>query len=366
MSVINQMLRDLDARDASEQERVGLPARLRPLPPAARARRRQWQMLAIGIGIGAVVAGGLVALTLGSGTSVPLPVTAPTAPAVPAPPAAASPAPTLPPPSPKSSFEAGEMKLSTLISSGKAPPAPPAIEPGPKGVERPPEKVPGQAAVKLPADKAPDKPPAKAAVEEISADTRIDKRSKGDARELSEAEYRKGMQAVKRGEGPAATPLFMRALEFDPAAHKARQALLSVLVGGKRWSEAQQVAQAGLDLDPTQSGWATIIARLQFEQGDIPGAVQTLERYAVHAPHDADYQGLFAYLLQKQSRPAEAAQRFKLALQSRPNEGRWWFGLGLALEQAGNPAESREAYARARQAGNLPADMAKVVEQKLR
>ena len=79
------------------------------------------------------------------------------------------------------------------------------------------------------------KPVAKAAAAtaETPADARSDKRGKDEARDLAEAEYRKGMRAVKRGETEAAMPLFSRALEFDPAAHKARQALLSVLVGGR-------------------------------------------------------------------------------------------------------------------------------------
>ena len=72
------------------------------------------------------------------------------------------------------------------------------------------------------------------------------------------------------------------------------------------------------------------------------------------------------YLLQKQQRPAEASERFKTALSLRPNEGRWWFGLGLSLENAGRGDEAKEAYAQAKQVGNLPADMAATVEQKLR
>ena len=198
-------------------------------------------------------------------------------------------------------------------------------------------------------------------------EAQIDKRPKGgQGRELAEAEYRKAMQAVKRADNEAALPLFKRSLEIDPALARARQGYLSVLVAAKRWDMARQVAEQGLDLDPTQSSWANIVARLQFEQGDVAGAVLTLERFAVHASHDADYQGLFAYLLQKQQRPAEAAERFRAALQVRPNEGRWWFGLGLALEQAGNAAGAKEAYAKARSVGNLPPDMASTVEQKLR
>jgi MSHA biogenesis protein MshN len=174
------------------------------------------------------------------------------------------------------------------------------------------------------------------------------------------------MQAARRGDHVAALPALQRALEIEPTHAKARQALLSVLVGSRQWNEARQVAQTGLAVDPTQSGLATILARLQFEQGDSPAALDTLSRHAIHAGDNADYQGLFAYLLQKQQRPAEAVQRFQAALALRPGEGRWWFGLGLSLESAGRTAEAKEAYARAKEVGNLAADMAAVVDQKLR
>jgi len=77
-------------------------------------------------------------------------------------------------------------------------------------------------------------------------------------------------------------------------------------------------------------------------------------------------QGLFAFLLQRSQRHAEAAQRYQAALALRPGEGRWWFGLGLALEGAGRGDEAKAAFGRARDTGTLSADMLGVIEQKLR
>lgn len=364
MSVINQMLRDLDARQASEQERAGLPPRLRTLPPTPVARSKQLRIFAAGMAAGAVMAGLLAGLFMTTG-----PAPAPATPALPAAvPAAAAPidtAPTSATPAAEEALrlptDADEMRLATWLTTSEpalvpAPAAapPPIAKPKPEPVKPPPAPAPRET---RPA--APPQPPA--------AEAQIDKRSKdGRAHDLAESEYNRGVQAVKRGENAAALPALQRALELEPAHAKARQALLSVLVGGKQWDAARQVAQTGLALDPTQSGLAMILARLQFEQGDTAAALDTLTRHTAHATGNADYQGLFAYLLQKQQRPTEAAQRFQAALALRPNEGRWWFGLGLALESAGRGGEAKEAYARAREVGNLPTDMAAVVEQKLR
>lgn len=371
MSVINQMLRDLDARAASDQERAGLPPRIRTLPPGGLVRRQNLRMLAIGIGVGAVLMAVVLLLFRASPAPNATPVVVP--PPVPAAPTAVPPAPTSAAPAASAApADVTEMKLSMLVGQAQIkppvspPPAPssPAVPaPQPPVKAAPPEKpvTPTPAVAPKPAAAPTPVPPV------IAEEAQIDKRTKGSqGRELAEAEYRKAMQAVKRGDNETALPLFKRALELDPELARARQGYLSVLVAAKRWDVARQVAEQGLELDPTQSGWANIVARLQFEQGDAAGAVQTLERFAVHAPHDADYQGLFAYLLQKQQRPAEAAERFRAALQVRPNEGRWWFGLGLSLEQAGNTASAKEAYTKAKAVGNLPPDMASAVEQKLK
>jgi MSHA biogenesis protein MshN len=374
MSVINQMLRDLDARQASEQERAGLPPRLRTLPASAATRKQSWRMLVLGMGIGALVAG-IVASVVMTPAPVPEPAPVRLAPPpppaiVPAVPAAVPPAPTFSPPQTEMSADTSEMKISTLLAQTRALPAepPPAVPPVKEKAVPVPDK-----AVAEPARAIPTKPPAMPAqkAERIgvppSGEVQIDKRSKGGTgREMAETEYRKGMQAVKRGDNAAAQPLLQHALELDPSLPKARQALLSVLVSGKRWQDAQQVAQDGLALDPKQSGWAIILARLQFEQGDMAAALETLGRHAPYAGGDADYQSLFAYLLQKQQRFPEAAERFHAALSLRPNEGRWWFGLGIALDASGKGAEAKDAYAKAREAGNLPADMAAIVEQKLK
>lgn len=231
--------------------------------------------------------------------------------------------------------------------------------------------MPVVAPVAAPAEKPADKP-AKAVVAPPVAtvpvgEGQIDKQPKGGvSREQAEAEYRKGMQAAGIGDYAGASPPLRRALEIDPRHAKARQALLSVLANSRQWDEVRQVAQSGLALDPAKSGWAVILARLQHEQGDTDGAVKTLETYQPHASGDADYQGLFAFLLQKQKRHAEAAQRYQAALGVRPGEGRWWFGLGLALEAAGRADEAKAAFGKARDAGNLPADMLGIIEQKLK
>lgn len=342
MSVINQMLRDLDARQASEQERAGLPGRLRTLPPAPKREPQQWHVLAVGVGIGVLVAGVAGYLFSRPPASVP-PALAP---------AAAPPAPSFATPVPvEPTGKDAAMKLSTVIA--KPEPAKPVTK-----IVAP---EPAKPAVTVPVAKK------AVAAPESAPEAQIDKQPKGGTgREQADSEYRKGMLAASNGDLAGAQAALRRTLDIDPKFVKARQALLSVLASGKQWAEVRQVTTEGLALDPARSDWAMILARVEHDQGDAAAALDTLERHAAHAAGNAEYQSLFAYLLQKRQRHADAAQHYKAALALRPGEGRWWFGLGLALEAAGQGGDAREAFAKAREAGNLPADMLAVVEQKLK
>lgn len=349
MSIINQMLRDLDARQASASERAGLPGGLRTLPPEPVARSKTWLLLPLGLVVGAMIAWYFASRQTSSPAVMPVPET--------------------PPPS-QTSAQSSVPPVAVPATQAPAPQAKSVATPAPVAKVPPPvAKAPAkpESPAVQPAERR-EKPAAAPIVEAAPAgETQIEKQPQGGAtRGQAEAEYRKGMQAAGSGDLAAAIPALRRALEIDAKHVKARQALLSVLAANRQWDEVRQVAQSGLALDPTRTGWASILARLQHEQGDTAGAVKTLETHAAHAIGDADYQGTFAFLLQKRQRYAEAAQHYQAALALRPGEGRWWFGLGLALEAAGRGDEAKTAFGRARDSGNLPVDMLGVIEQKLR
>lgn len=360
MSVINQMLRDLDARHASARERAGLPAALRTLPPAQRRGLQPWQLLALGVGIGAAVAGGIASFLMVP-PPPPLPPPAIASPPVVEPPPAALAAPNIAPAPIIATIEDSAMKLDTRIA------LPEIAKPTASAQSRPAVPKPAgeikSASVHVPKDMPKvAQPPVEPAIE-----AQIDLRPKGGtSREQADAEYRKGMQAVGNGDLAGAQAALRRALDIDPKFAKARQALLSVLASGRQWPEVRQTAADGLALDPSRSDRALILARVEHDQGDAVAALDTLERHAAQAAGNAEYQGLFAYLLQKRQRHADAAQRYRAALALRPNEGRWWFGLGMALEAVGQGGEARDAFMKARETGNLSADMLATLEQKLK
>ena len=156
------------------------------------------------------------------------------------------------------------------------------------------------------------------------------------------------------------------ALRLDAFQVAARQLLVKLLLEAKNQDEAIQVLREGLGGQPAQIGWAMSLARLQVDRGELDGAWHTLEHSLPAAGNSPDYLGFSANVLQRLGRHDDAAGQYRKAAQLAPADGRWWLGLGWCLDAQGNAAESREAFQRARQAGNLSPELLALIDQKLR
>ncbi|MBI5784249.1 MAG: tetratricopeptide repeat protein [Rhodocyclales bacterium] len=303
MSLINQMLRDLDEREASALERNGMAAQVRALP---REKGFPWaSVLPIAVGAGIAAAG----IWLAHDASSPAAASAPSAPPMPiAPSPAAMAMPVLVVPMPTEPAEAATE--STVAATAESLQLDYRISQQSRSAEKPAAPVAAAPAQPAQIDKRPLAPPANSA----------------------EGEYRKALAAYRQGRPNEAAEGFQNALRLDPRHVSARQALLSLLLEQRHWPEAQAAATEGLALVPAQPGWAMILARLQVEQGQLAEAEQTMAAHAAHGERSPDYQAFHGLLLEKLQRPQEA----------------------------------RAAFTRARDLGNLPPELAAAVEQRLR
>jgi len=199
------------------------------------------------------------------------------------------------------------------------------------------------------------------------ANTAIDKRLREPTpRQRAEAEYARAAAALQQGRMAEARSGFEAALQIDPAYHAARQALAGVLIDARQTADAMLVLQEGLQIAPAQFGFAMMAARLHVERGELDAAVQTLARSAEYAGSNADYAGFYAGLLQRQKRHAEAIDMFDRALRLRPNAGIWLLGMGISLEALGRNAEAQEAFRRAKASGNLTPELQTYADQRSR
>jgi MSHA biogenesis protein MshN len=359
MSLLNQMLNDLDRRRAEGDGGPALHREIRPLPAAS----------ATTLPRALVVLGGLLLLLLGAagwwfaaGPGRPLP------------------APALPP-------QLAAAALPELVVS--APDLPPLVAADPAApIALPPAdtalsaargdgqlrlseqlSLPRAAAVAPPADTpAQSSPPvvaAPVAAATPTAERSIDKRPlELNRRDQAERLYRSGVEQLNLGREADGVSTLRAALADDPEHLAARQLLIKLNVDRRAYDLAQVDLEEGLRRLPKQTAWAMLLARLRVERGDPGAGLAVLERHEAYAGAAADYQGAMASMLQRLNRPADAEPRYWRAAQAEPANGRWWLGLGLVREAQGKNAEAREAYRSALAAGGLSAELRTFAEAK--
>lgn len=355
MSLINQMLQDLEQRRAEG----GTPAaQVRAVPrrePANAIFRWAVLLLLAGAALGG---GGYWLVGSKSAKTLPSPQPAPApAPQVGVPAIVAAPV-AMPAPSVlRLASELSELpaepeqRKPIATKTGDAPQTPAAVERIAKAAPEPAKPAP-PVAVK---GKSP---------ETVAADISKDIKQVS-PQQRAENAYRLAYANLQQGRMNEAEESLRQALQHDPRHVAARQALAALLVESKRLDRAEQLLQQGLEQQPGHSGFAMTLARLQVERGDAATALATLQRNPP-AGENADYHGFLAALLQRGERHKEAIEQYHAALRVNQNAGPWLLGLGISLQADNQPARAAEAFRRARQNGNLSPELQAFAEQRLK
>ena len=356
MSLINQVLQDLDRRHANG---AAMPSAVKTaMVPTAPARA--WR-LAVIAGAILLVAGGSAALawSMANRSMQPAGVHAPAAAVV------AAPAPT------------PVVVLATPAPAPAASAAAPAVAEKPAAAKTEVALAQQKPARAVEHAEAADVPPVAVAFAPTSAvrpptplaalgDSRIEKRTPGrTAHERAESEYQRGVSLHQAGQYAEAAVAYTAALREESTLIAARQALAGALLNQGKSEDARIVLIDGLAVAPQNIGLAMTLARLHVERGELQRAAEILQPTDT-ASMSAEDHAFRAAVLQRINRHAEASEHFAAALRTVPGNGVWWMGLGISQAADGHADNAKEAFNRARSSGGLTPELAQYVEQRLR
>lgn len=356
MSLLNKMLRDLDTRRAADSERQSLPGEVRPLPPARRSS--VMPLVAGGVALAAALAGLFWWAPWVPSVPPPL-VMPPSPPPVPVPPPAANAPATAPAPQPapdkgtvvQAPGDGARLKLASEL------PAPKEAKSREASPGRPGDNAKRDTSAE-PASPRKETPPGRSSFDKSP--------TVNSPQGQAESEYRRGQGLIAQGAGAEGEAALRLALRLAPEHAQARQAMFMLLMDQQRRDEARALLEEGLRILPGHSSWAMNVARFQMESRDAAGAWETLQRSLPSAQGNGEYRAFCGTVLQRLGRHKDAIEHLNAALRINPGEGRWWMSLALVLEADNHPAEAKEAYRRAKDSGNLPADLAAYADQKSR
>lgn len=187
------------------------------------------------------------------------------------------------------------------------------------------------------------------------------------AAQRASARYTLGMQAVQAGQAGKAQEQFRAALKADPAAYGAREALGALLHRQGRTPEAIRLFNAGIKADPARRDlYARLGARLLVVNGQTLQAIKTLQQHLPTAAEAPEHYAFLAALQERQKDYAAALKNYTLALKTNPDNGRWWAGLAIAYEQTDVTDKALAAYQRASQANGLGVALAAYVDKRIK
>jgi MSHA biogenesis protein MshN len=365
MSVLNQLLIDLERRRASPIERGTLPGHVRALPDDDNQGGWGWIAGGAAVAVGLIAAGWLLFTGYEPVTAKPLP------------------------PAPRTGAEAAIERVVTASAGVATPLAPeerienliPELPASRMSLEL--SSIPDDPIERREADTPAPKAGRAASGRSERADagksiaapsakkapgrSEIQKQERPPtARDLAENEYRQGAAFLQQGRPAEAQEAFQAAVRLLPEHHGARQGMVGLMVRGGQFGEAERVLQDGLAIAPVQTGFTVTLARLQVNRGDNAQAITTMQDGLQYAQGNPDYAAFLAALLQRQGRHEEAVAQFQSALRVKPTPGVWWLGLGMSLQAVKRSPEAQDAYRRARAANNLHPELAALADQRLK
>lgn len=343
MSVINQMLRELDARGAAT---TGLPAA--PTGTVITKRRPAGLVLGLG-GLGLLAAGAVIYWMLPVAPRNPdvLPVVRQDAVVVPM-------------------VAASATQTGPVIQN--APQPAPRPESAGASLEQPQALAPVREAGRASQDRALSAatkslvPLQPAVLAVVQVEPAVVKKIIELSPEAMAQQHYDEAQALRRaGKPDAAIAKYRQALERSPGMANARTELAKLLQGSGQADAALTLLQTGFE-QQANDGLAIATGRLLADLGQRDEALEWLAR-GQDGLRPADH-ALMGALLSQAGRHEEASLAYRRALVADPSQGGWLLGLGLALEAQGRLEEARMAYRNALERGQFKPEVTRFLRER--
>lgn len=350
MSLINQMLKDIDERQGPPSSDSALRA---GLVGATRVQSRSSRVLvSIGLGLGSLLVVGVVFYRGGlPGQSRPS-----VEPSLANSPSVNPPPPRVPQiaevPTPSASIIASLDSPSASINA-----VAPASPPRPASIAKAsPVALKSESTVST-AAKAPPAP--------------LKSESSGSVAKVvtpqhqSENLYSDAVALIRQGRNVDAQSILEKALLTYPGNHDARLVLARLLIDMRQIPEAKKLLLDGLQLDPQKTQFTMSLAHAHMQSAELESAIDVMQKGLTAAGDDPDYHALLAALLQRKSLHEEAVRHYVTALRKLPESANWLVGLAISLQAQRQFVGAAEAYQRAIDLGVSP-QLAQFSQERLR
>jgi len=181
--------------------------------------------------------------------------------------------------------------------------------------------------------------------------------------QLVQQKLTKAEKAIENNAIKSAEQLFEDILLIMPEHHSARKQLAALWFGRQSHQAALNLLSNGIVLAPNNSEYRIMQARIYLNLGQRENAVNTL--LALASYRDVEYQALLASTAQQVSKYQVAIDAYRRLTELDLHRGRWWLGLAVAYDSNSQFDQAIVSYQKALTAGDLSGNAAKFSRERL-
>ena len=183
--------------------------------------------------------------------------------------------------------------------------------------------------------------------------------------ERDQMQVQEALRLASRNQNDMAMQQLREFVASNPYAHNSREAMIKLALQKGDAPAAEQLLQAGLALDANRSGYRKLQARMMLGSGQALQAMQLLSTRIPTIQEDVEYHDILATAYLSVQDYEKAAQSYEALVQQNRGESRWWYGLASAWDSLGRTRDAGLAYQEALKLSNLSAALRQRSQQRL-
>lgn len=160
----------------------------------------------------------------------------------------------------------------------------------------------------------------------------------------AEARYQRALRYYNTSQYALAESELRKALALDVGHVSARELLAAMLIKGGRYNSVDELLAEGLKMFPQQLSFIQLKARMFMEQGNTAAAIQMLEQNEPAVEAEPAYYALRAALYQRDGQHERAVEAYTRLVGLDNAAPAWWIGLAISQEALGQIKPALESY----------------------
>lgn len=171
--------------------------------------------------------------------------------------------------------------------------------------------------------------------------------------------------SLNNGRFNLAQTLLSKVLDIEPNNIKFRKKLASLLFSQGNYAQSKQVLIQGIELHPARNDLRLMLARLYIVQKESLKALNILAEFQPSADNKTEYLAYRASLAQQLMQTELAKSDYQTLTIIEPDNAQWWLGLAIIRDQLGEFTIALQAYNKANTLGQLDTSVNDFIQQRI-